>query len=85
MKKTLLAFFVVITAITVPLANMFAQSTAMFPIDVGGDWGFMDKTGNVVIEPQFTEAGDFSEGLAKVSVDWKWGYIDQTGKFVIKP
>ena len=28
--------------------------------------GFMDKSGKVVIEPQFDYATDFSEGLAKV-------------------
>ena len=29
-------------------------------------YGFIDKSGKVVIEPQFDYVGDFSEGLAKV-------------------
>ena len=29
-------------------------------------YGFIDKNGKVVIEPQFDDAGAFSEGLAKV-------------------
>ena len=31
-------------------------------------WGFIDKTGNFVIEPQFYAAGEFSQGLAPVAV-----------------
>ena len=29
-------------------------------------YGFIDKSGKVVIEPQFDDAEPFSEGLAKV-------------------
>ena len=32
-------------------------------------WGYINKTGRVVIAPQFDAAGDFSEGLARVVVD----------------
>ena len=31
--------------------------------------GFIDKTGKVVIEPQFDGVGDFSEGLASVAIE----------------
>lgn len=51
--------------------------------------GFIDKTGNMVIEPRFFLGGDFSEGLANVSEgdmdNALWGYIDKTGAWVIKP
>lgn len=64
-----------------------------------GGYGFIDKTGRTVIDPRFTYAGDFSEGLAWVHVgdnranlingvnflDEKGGFIDKTGKFVIGP
>ena len=30
-------------------------------------YGFIDKSGKVVIEPQFDDAGDFSEGLGNGS------------------
>lgn len=54
--------------------------------------GFMDKSGKVVIRPQFYEAGHFSEGLAIVKTHEKsfffpednLGYIDKTGQIVIK-
>ena len=61
-----------------------------FPVRENGKIGFMDKTGKIVISPQFdstlSEDGViFSEGLAAVYVGDKWGYIDKTGKFVIPP
>lgn len=49
-------------------------------------FGYIDKKGNWAIKPQFTEAGDFSEGLATASLNFeKYGYIDKTGKFIIPP
>src|SRR5690606_37023747 len=40
-------------------------------------WGFIDRSGNVVIPPQFEDtSGDFNEGLVGVSMDGKWGFID---------
>ena len=39
-------------------------------------YGFIDKSGKVVIEPQFDLVFDFSEGLARVEKDGKWGFID---------
>jgi hypothetical protein len=51
--------------------------------------GYIDKTGKVMIEPQFDEAALFHEGLAAVSVKkdevTEWGYIDPNGKWVIEP
>ena len=47
-------------------------------------WGFIDKTGKVVIPCQWKYGDTFSEGLAKVTdVDGKCGFIDKTGKVVI--
>jgi len=48
-------------------------------------WGYIDKTGQIVIKPQFDNAENFSEGLARVKVGDKYGYIDKTGQIVIKP
>jgi hypothetical protein len=32
------------------------------------EWGFVDKTGKYIVEPQFMEVSDVSEGVAVVSV-----------------
>ena len=45
--------------------------------------GFIDKKGEVVIVPQYNDAGSFSEGLAPVEINGKTIYIDKTGKQVI--
>ena len=54
-----------------------------------GKWGFIDKTGSFVINPQFDFAWSFSDGLAAVRIgDYetgKYGFIDKTGSFVINP
>jgi hypothetical protein len=47
-------------------------------------WGFIDKTGKLVIKPMFERVGTFSEGLAAAQVYGLWGFIDTTGKWVIK-
>lgn len=36
-------------------------------IGVGDKFGYIDRTGRLVIEPQRQGATDFSEGLARVS------------------
>ena len=57
-------------------------------------YGFIDCTGKIVIDPQFAEAFGFNEGLAGVrtakTTGWygigdSWGYIDKTGTYVLEP
>jgi len=48
-------------------------------------WGYIDKKGKIVIDPQFDSTGIFSEGLATVKIGNKWGYINKKGKIVINP
>lgn len=46
--------------------------------------GYIDRSGAVVIPPQFTMAGAyFTEGKTFASPRKKYGYIDRTGRFVI--
>ncbi|MEE8043841.1 MAG: WG repeat-containing protein [Thermodesulfobacteriota bacterium] len=52
---------------------------------MGNKWGFVNKKGEIVIEPQFENAVSFSGGLAIVELGGgKWGYIDKKGKLVWK-
>lgn len=70
--------------------------TDLRPIQQHDKWGYADKNGQMIIEPQFSFAHDFSEGLALV---WeggvnltdpvaksfvKMGYINQKGRWVIQ-
>ncbi len=72
-----LEFEVVRKAITLP--------DMLYPARQGDEWGYIDKTGRMVIAPAFDRAGDLLEGLARVRVGDKWGYIDKTGRMVIAP
>ena len=46
-------------------------------------FGYIDITGELVIECQYDSASDFKEGLAAVMKNRKWGYIDKTGEEII--
>jgi hypothetical protein len=47
-------------------------------------YGFVDKTGRIAINPQFDEAWDFVNGLAKVKLGG-FGYVNAAGKYVYNP
>jgi hypothetical protein len=58
----------------------------LWPVKQGKKWGYIDKTGRVIIPFKFSAAEDFSEGLAAAAgKNGDYGYIDKTGKFVIPP
>lgn len=70
---------------------VFHDGLARFQTPMGQErkYGYMDRTGRVVIPPQFHDSGHFSEGLAWISVlkdrKWLYGFIDKTGRVVIEP
>jgi hypothetical protein len=53
---------------------------ALADVRVEDKLGFIDKTGKMVIPPQYGSATAFSEWLAPVKLDGKWGFIDKSGK-----
>lgn len=63
----------------------FSEGYAIFKDSITHKYGYIDKSGKIVIAPQFDEAHPFCDGLAGVMVNDKWGYIDKTGRFVIQP
>lgn len=46
-------------------------------------WGFIDVTGEPVIQAEFDAVGKFSEGFAAANFKGKWGYIDLDGKKIV--
>lgn len=64
-----IAAFLERTSITRPLAR----------------WGFIGPDGTVIISPQFSAIGPFSEGLAAAAVGGQFGFIDVNGTWVIEP
>jgi hypothetical protein len=51
-------------------------------VRVGGKYGYIDKRGATVIEPRFSFARAFRNGLAYVAVGRGGGYIKADGEFV---
>jgi hypothetical protein len=57
-----------------------------FPeVKVDGKYGFMNKKGEIVIQPVYQDVSHFNYGMAAVKIDGKWGFIDTLGNMVIKP
>ncbi len=52
-----------------------------------GKWGYVDKSGKMVVTPQFDAASAFNMERAAVRIGdaktGKWGYIDRSGKIII--
>ena len=64
-----------------------SQTTDFSLIPVSNDgtrWGYINRKGEYVINPQFEDADFFNDGLAKIkSGDGKTGYINKKGEYVI--
>jgi len=57
----------------------FSFSEGLAAVELNGKYGFIDKKGNLVIQPVYDNAYLFPEGLALVFLNGKRGYIDTKG------
>jgi hypothetical protein len=67
-------------------AMNFSEGLAAFSMFEEGDmkWGFINKEGNIVINPQFLDTRSFSNGMCAIAnADKKWGFINEKGELVI--
>ncbi len=61
-----------------------APSIKLIPYQSAEKWGYIDKEGKILINPQFNYATVFTGGLALVqSSESKFGFIDEEGKYKI--
>lgn len=72
------------------IALNFDDATSTFSeglcaVRSGKFWGFIDTTGNFVIEPQFQSAKNFVGDTTLVMKDGLWGLINKKGEFLIDP
>ena len=54
-----------------------------YPVKSNGFWGFCDKDGNSLIEPQYDGVEWFQEGLTVCRIGDKFGYINKIGQIKI--
>jgi hypothetical protein len=58
----------------------------LVPFEKEGKWGYENASGQVMIQPQFDMANDFSaHGIAAVVDEKGWAYINEKGKTFIRP
>ena len=62
-----------------------SNQTDLICVKFGTQWGFINKKGQYVINPQFDYAGEFLEGLAMVEIGKKRGVINKSGEYVANP
>ncbi|MEG2957875.1 MAG: WG repeat-containing protein [Christensenellaceae bacterium] len=67
-----------------PVPELVSEADMLPFIDADGKFGYMDKEGNILIQPVYDYAGRFSEGVAEIRMNDKSGYIDKTGNIVIE-
>jgi len=70
---------------TIALSVSLALGGNLHRIRQNDRCGFADSSEAVVIAPQYSDCGDFAEGLAPVRVEDKWGYVDEKGETAIAP
>ena len=73
MKGSLLVAAAFMSALSVGAAGYAAEPikwSGLFPIVQDGKYGYIDRTGKAVIEPQFDRAEGFEDGMALIAM-WK--------------
>lgn len=63
-----------------------APSLTLIPYKSADKWGYIDREGKILINPQFNTANVFVDGIALVAnAESKYGYIGVDGKYKINP
>lgn len=67
-------------------ANNTNNNVEIYPIKQNGKWGYINKLGQITIEPKFSIALPFSDGLAfvKTTKSFNFRVIDSNGNIVLK-
>ena len=61
------------------------NGTGAAAVCINGKWGFVNETGETVIEPAYEGARSFCLDLAPVCSNAVWGYINSKGVYRIEP
>lgn len=69
----------------IPIQMMYSEGRIAVEGNNGKGQGYADRNGNTIILPNYDNACDFHEGLARISINGRWGYIDTLGRTIIEP
>lgn len=65
--------------------SYFSEGLIAFMNNTTQKYGYCDRTGNILIQPQFDHALPFKNGRANVKLGELRGFIDKQGKWVVQP
>lgn len=66
--------------------DVYANNSIFATKNEQGQWGFVDKYGNVVVDYQYDRVTEVDEyGYAGIKKDGKWGVIDNQGQVILEP
>ena len=73
----------------VPFEGFYAGGR-LAPVRIGSAFGYVDRDGNLAIDPIYARADRFYSGAARVAVQaedgtLRWGMIDETGAALLEP
>ncbi len=73
--------------LTVPIYQSFADMSENGYIAVmeDGKWGYVKNDAEYVINPKFSSASRFYDGVAAVSVSGAYGFIGEDGEYIVAP
>jgi len=66
-------------------SNKNKYETDIISVKSGDKWGYIDREGKYVVNPQFDDAVLFTEKTALIRSGDKFGFIDKKGSFIINP
>lgn len=84
MIKILIGILLLLLSSAAVTMGQSHRSPLLF-VKQNGKCGYIDKTGTIVIPPQFQDCWNFSEGFACVVMNGKTGFIDEAGQYLVKP
>ena len=64
------------------LSDRVDFAEGLHPVRINGQWGYINKRAEMVIQPVWDEAASFHDGLALVEKNGKLSYIDHDGSVV---
>ena len=95
-KRLMLAYVMILCLVLLGSWAEEKTASALYPIRENGLWGYMNRAGEVVIEPQWAYAGAFSGNTAIVGLnahrntgisvrEMDDGLINKNGEYLIEP
>ncbi|MBN2735420.1 MAG: WG repeat-containing protein [Spirochaetales bacterium] len=79
MNKILNIIFIMSVTLSACAQSSQLETDLLIPIEFQTHVGYINNKNEIVIKPQFDEAGFFYDGLAKIKKDGKWGLLNING------